>query len=823
MTSEVDLGIDDLSDYQTIGTGGFSTVMSAWDEGFRRRVAIKVIHSLDEAGRRRFERERGIMGQLSSHTNVIMPFRAGYTSTGAPYLVMELVDGGSLEDLAISRGPIPWREAVEYILPVTAALSHAHQQGILHRDVKPANILLAGAVPKLTDFGIAAVRESTASVVAYTLSHCPPETFATGYDNRDERSDLYSMASTLYTLLTGGFAPYDVEEPDSQQAYMFRIIGHDLPELPAELDIPESLRAFLRSALAKDADERPQTAAEFSAWLREILNESDNRTVFGPADGGSATADTLYHQPLDPDLTRPMQIPTPPAPTHITGEDDNELVTRVAPNGASAEDIGPGITGQEPTDHARAEQGTNDHTATAGATSPTTTGEEPGNATEPAAGAGRLNFPPPTIEEVKERVDTGEHEPGTGQTGPSPKDTGSPRPLVGSPSTKPGSTKAATASRPKRPLLPILAAALVLAAVIAGGVWALTRGPADLTPPVAWEFDTKSALASRPAVSGQTLVVGARITNRLHALDTETGEEVWHFDSPGGFDADPTIVDGVVYIGSLGGMMYAINLDDGTVIWEHDVDNAVKGRALVNGGRVYVGTVPAALFALQRETGDEVWVAEYDTDLGFSVEINTAPVAITAAGQRVIGVGVTDAGFYLYQPSTGDLVDRIQLPGGAWFSNPIILDREDGGQELFIGTSNANSGALARINLDDLTVASFENSAGTGTDPALTPEGHIVVGNDQGTLYAVDRDSLGEIWRQGYADQTQIKGSPAIYKDQIIIGTHDNELIAVRSADGTELWRFEGEQVFGLSAPVVVGDALYVGNDSGVVYRLDLG
>ncbi|MEL7157192.1 MAG: serine/threonine-protein kinase, partial [Actinomycetota bacterium] len=319
MTSEVDLGIDDLSDYQTIGTGGFSTVMSAWDEGFRRRVAIKVIHSLDEAGRRRFERERGIMGQLSSHTNVIMPFRAGYTATGAPYLVMELVDGGSLEDLAIDRGPIPWREAIDYILPATAALGHAHQQGILHRDVKPANILLAGATPKLTDFGIAALRESTASVVAYTLSHCPPETFATGYDNRDERSDLYSMASTLYTLLTGGFAPYDAEEPDSdsQQAYMFRIIGHDLPEVPAHLEVPESLRQFLRAALSKDPQERPQSAAEFSAQLREIVAAADRPTVFGgPGDPASSTANTLHHQPLDPDHTRPMQLPTPPLPTH---------------------------------------------------------------------------------------------------------------------------------------------------------------------------------------------------------------------------------------------------------------------------------------------------------------------------------------------------------------------------------------------------------------------------------------------------------------------------------------------------------------------------
>ncbi|MEL7210935.1 MAG: PQQ-binding-like beta-propeller repeat protein, partial [Actinomycetota bacterium] len=224
------------------------------------------------------------------------------------------------------------------------------------------------------------------------------------------------------------------------------------------------------------------------------------------------------------------------------------------------------------------------------------------------------------------------------------------------------------------------------------------------TPPVAWEFDTMSALASKPAIAGDVLVVGARVTNRLHAIDTETGEEIWHFESPRGFDADPTIVDDIVYIGSLSGTMYALDLDDGSMLWEYDTENSIKGGALIDDDRVYVGTIPAAFVALDRETGEEVWTAEFDTDLGFSVEINTAPVAITAAGQDVIGVGVTDAGFYLFEPATGEQVERIQLPGGVWFSNPLVLDRDDGGQEVFVGTSNQNSGALARINLDDLVV-----------------------------------------------------------------------------------------------------------------------
>lgn len=232
MSENVDLGIEELSQFHPVGSGGFSTVYSAWDEGFNRLVAVKVLHSLDDDGRRRFDRERKIMGQLSAHPNVITPFRAGYTANRAPFLVMEYVEEGSLEDLAAALGPLPWTDAVDYIIAATEALGHAHEQGVLHRDVKPGNILLADGVPKLTDFGIAAIREATTSQVGYTLAHCPPETFTDGTDERDERSDLYSMASTLYTLISG-HAPFDVEGPDSQQAYMFRIIDQRVPEASA--------------------------------------------------------------------------------------------------------------------------------------------------------------------------------------------------------------------------------------------------------------------------------------------------------------------------------------------------------------------------------------------------------------------------------------------------------------------------------------------------------------------------------------------------------------------------------------------------------------
>ncbi|MEL7155735.1 MAG: serine/threonine-protein kinase, partial [Actinomycetota bacterium] len=302
----VDLGIPGLADYRVVGTGGFATVYSARDDGFDRTVAVKVMHNLDGDGRRRFDRERRIMGRLAAHPNVLTPFQAGYTAQGAPYLVMEFIDGGSLDDELRRHGPLAWTVAVDHTVAATSALAHAHAHDVLHRDVKPANIMVADGTAKLTDFGIAAIRGIPASQVAYTLAHSPPETFAHGPDVRDERSDLYSMGSTLYTLLTGR-APFEITGADSQQAYMFRIIDGARPPLPDGVAPPE-VSAFLERALAQDPADRPATATEFGHHLAQL------RAGSGLAAGGLALALPAPTTPNPATPERPSGPPPSPSP-----------------------------------------------------------------------------------------------------------------------------------------------------------------------------------------------------------------------------------------------------------------------------------------------------------------------------------------------------------------------------------------------------------------------------------------------------------------------------------------------------------------------------
>ncbi|MEM9565819.1 MAG: serine/threonine-protein kinase [Actinomycetota bacterium] len=281
--------IDGLSGLDRIGAGGYSTVFVGTDEAFSRQVAVKVIDLADDAGRRRFERELALMGSLDGHPNVITPYRSGYTTDGAAYLIMEYAANGSLQDQLDRGHTFSWEQAVAYLSPVALALEAAHAQGILHHDIKPANILLtADWVPKLTDFGIASIREGTMTgSVTFTLAHTSPETFAGGVDRRDERSDVYSLASTTFAMVAGR-APFDIDGPDSQPAYLHRIATHPVPSLGRG----EPIDRFMTSALDKDPAGRPPSAR---AFLERLPGAS--ATGWPPHGDGLGGPDTISVPP----------------------------------------------------------------------------------------------------------------------------------------------------------------------------------------------------------------------------------------------------------------------------------------------------------------------------------------------------------------------------------------------------------------------------------------------------------------------------------------------------------------------------------------------
>ena len=254
----------------TLGRGGMAKVYRAHDEVLDRDVALKVLREQfadDEEFVERFKLEAKSAASLS-HPNIVQVYDRGETQEGPSYIAMEYVPGGTLKERISSDGPLEPGVAASLALQIAEALGAAHERGVVHRDIKPQNVLLtATGDAKVADFGIARAAStatiSQTSVILGTASYMSPEQ-AVG-EPATPRSDLYSLGIVLYETLTGAL-PYTAESP---VAVSMKHINDPLrPPKEVNPQIPEGLNALVVKLLAKDPEDRYADAAELAEDLR---------------------------------------------------------------------------------------------------------------------------------------------------------------------------------------------------------------------------------------------------------------------------------------------------------------------------------------------------------------------------------------------------------------------------------------------------------------------------------------------------------------------------------------------------------------------------
>jgi eukaryotic-like serine/threonine-protein kinase len=598
-----------------LGRGGMGVVYRAVDERLGRSVALKVMlgeQSGDEDFRRRFIRESRSAAAID-HPNVLPVYEAG-EADGVLFLATRLVEGADLRELLAREGPLTTARTLDLVAQIAAALDAAHARGLVHRDVKPANVLVApdsGPARSehcyLTDFGLAKLVAGRSALTGTgqfvgTLDYIAPEQLQ-GKDV-DGRADVYALGAVLFECLTAA-PPF---QRDIGPALMWAHMN-DPPPRASELrpELGPGVDAVVGRAMAKRPEARYGTCAELVHAARAALDGHGPAAPVAPPPAprplpaAGKDASTVVADGPPPDRRRRRGVVAAAAAAVVLVAVIALGWTLLRPSGGDAGPVRMTVA---------------DAVWTARADGPIVS--------TPALSAGSVVVG---------------------------SDDGSVRSL----DARSGEPRWQRSTKGEVRSSPVVADGRVYVGSFDGSVHAFRAS--DGRP--SWSAPTGFQVFSSPAVSGRTVVVGAE---EIVALDARSGDERWRARTGGPVNSSPAIADGTVYVGADDGRLYAVDLDSGDRRWTRALGDRVYSSPAVAGGVVYVGS-SKGLHAVDAATGAVRWTFASREGISSSPVVSGSTVYVGSRDRKVYAVDAA-SGRKRWEFSARDRVDSSPAIAG---------------------------------------------------------------------------------------------------------------------------------------------------------------
>jgi len=751
-------------------------VYKATQESTGKTVAIKVVSeklSDNPETIRRFQREVKLQSKLE-HPNIVTVIDFSTTEKGQCYFVMGFVEGKSLRKMILDDGKFTMKVFNELAPQMLDGLEYAHNQGIIHRDLKADNMTIVTLkhqrIVKILDFGLAkaiqADGEGTMDTeltqqgrVLGTPAYMSPEQAKGETSKIGPRSDIYSMGVIFYHMLSGKL-PFQSDTP-------WGVMHKHISETPSPLrevapSVPENVEKVIMRCLAKEPGERYKSALEVK--LAFAGEQADDSAGFPEFEGTIADA-TM------------MEAPTAPEKKGSNAGVVVALAFLVLAGAGMGWLFYKKFTGGKPVTVATAPEKTESTPIPA-----------PSKQVEPA--------PPPETKaemegqtEVKSGKEKQSREQVESQKKPEPKKA-APKPEARKQLAKVTPPKPKVASKPMAPAGP---GSMFRGDPSRSGFYQ-GEGLAKLSG-LKWKFKTEDSVLSSPAIAGGVIYFGSD-DGGLYAVELKNGRKKWRFTAPDHILSSPAIAGDSVFFGSDDHLFYSLYAKSGKLKWKHETKGRLFSSPAIVGSTVFFGSGDGALYALDARTGLRKW--KYKTE----GKIESSP-AVTGSA---VYFGSYDEYFYAVDAVTGKIKWKFKT-GDAVASSPAI-----DGSTLYFGSDD---GYLYSLKTDSgRLVWKYKTGDWIRSSPALA-YGFVFFGGKDGFLYALEAKNGKEKWK--FEADDSILSSPSVAGKTVYIGGEDGKLYAVDAMTGGKKWDYDsGAPVF--SSPLLVGSTVIFGSqDDGLV------